>query len=322
MVRGFQRRQGFVCCSQDCLRSPQKVSQTGPKRHRYLLRYRRRNPSGVDPCSANPPTLDERGEIRRATLVRADSASANRGYIFCESNRSRLPAPTNKFRWCTDRLRIDPVRRIIGATHEKAIVLLGTRYGESTERVHTLNRQASEKRYFYRQSSNPRVKIFAPIVDFDTADVWNALFQIAQPAALDAVALADLYRAAGSDCPVIRDPQGSPCGAGRFGCWTCTVVRTDRAVSSMVEEGYDELAPLLDFRNWLALMRDDPTNRCRFRRNGNRGLGPLTLQARRTILRRLRGVQARVPWRLLRQREIRQICKLWRQDRRSTSYRE
>jgi hypothetical protein len=67
-------------------------------------------------------------------------------------------------------------------------------------------------------------------------------------------------------------------------CWTCTVVRRDRAVSSMVTHGHLELLRLLEWRNQLMTIREDPTCRCPFRRNGARGLGPLTLAARRKLL--------------------------------------
>lgn len=233
------------------------------------------------------------------------------------------PPPTNKFRWCTDRLRIDPVRRIIGRHSEgRAVVLLGTRRGESSHRDRTLARQSLRRKYFFRQSGNANIEVFAPIVDFAVSDVWTTLFSLASPSSLDADRLALLYRAAGSDCPIIRDPQGSPCGVGRFGCWTCTVVRTDRAVSSMVTDGYSHLAPLREFRNWLATMRDDPVNRCRFRRNGSRGPGPLTLSARQEAMRRLRKAERNVPWTLLTAAEERAIRALWRADRESATYRE
>ena len=232
------------------------------------------------------------------------------------------PPPTNKFRWCTDRLRIDPVRRVIDArANEPALVLLGTRTGESVERDRTL-REHSLGGNFFVQSANPSVTVFAPIVDFTTADVWATLLQLKTPASLDGERLADLYREAGAECPIVRDAAGTPCGSGRFGCWTCTVVRQDKSVSSMIKEGHDDLAPLLAFRNWLAEMRDLPENRCRFRRNGVRGAGPLTLAARRKILRRLGEVQKKVPWRLLTVSEERRIRALWRQDRSALDYRE
>jgi DNA sulfur modification protein DndC len=233
------------------------------------------------------------------------------------------PPPTNKFRWCTDRLRIDPVRRVIGQKfNERAIVLLGTRSGESYQRDRTLARQTLEGAYYFRQVGNPNVRLFAPIVDFSTSDVWTTLFNLPLPTSLDTDRLFTLYQDAGAECPIIKDPNGTPCGTGRFGCWTCTVVRRDKAVSSMVTEGHAGLEPLLEFRNWLAKMRDDPTNRCRFRRNGVKGLGPLTLSARKTILRRLLAAESAAARRLIGKSEVTAIKALWKMDLGSSTYRE
>ena len=40
------------------------------------------------------------------------------------------PTPTNIFRWCTDKLRINPVKQLIDK-NDKAIILLGIRNSES-----------------------------------------------------------------------------------------------------------------------------------------------------------------------------------------------
>jgi DNA sulfur modification protein DndC len=81
--------------------------------------------------------------------------------------------------------------------------------------------------------------------------------------------------------------DGAPCAGSRFGCWTCTVVRRDRTMEELIRSGYDSLQPLLDFRNWLSCLRNDPRERWSTRRNGAAGPGPFTLAARRTILDRL-----------------------------------
>ena len=71
------------------------------------------------------------------------------------------PPPTNKFRWCTDRLRINPVKRLLNdASSGPSVVLLGTRRGESAERDRTLERHSSQRHYFFRQESNSNVHNF------------------------------------------------------------------------------------------------------------------------------------------------------------------
>ena len=233
------------------------------------------------------------------------------------------PPPTNKFRWCTDRLRIGPVQRLLNGCEDDAVVLLGLRQGESIERDRAIQRHSSERPGFLRQSRSAKSTIFSPIIDFEVEDVWETLELPVGPKSIDARSLARLYRAASGECPIVREPIGTPCATGRFGCWTCTVVRQDRAMTSMIRnEGFDSLQPLLEFRNWLADMRDFAENRCAVRRNGSPGPGPLTLKARREILRRLKQVELRTGWSLITSRELDRIKHYWAVDRASHFYRE
>lgn len=56
--------------------------------------------------------------------------------------------------------------------------------------------------------------------------------------------------------------------SSRFGCWTCTVVVKDRSLEGFVDAGFAEFGPLLEFRNWLAEIRDQDGRRSNRRRNG------------------------------------------------------
>lgn len=231
------------------------------------------------------------------------------------------PPPTNKFRWCTDRLRIDPVRRVFESVPDRrSVVLLGIRKGESPERDRTISRHGTDEEYYFRHAG--RSLVYAPIVDYSVSEVWDTLYFNVFPESLDADALWNLYQDAGGECPVVRDPKGAPCGNGRFGCWTCTVVRKDRAVRNLVLEGHAELEPLREFRDWLAKMRDLPEHRCKVRRNGAPGPGPLTLSARRQILDRLLTAQWRSGLDLIADSELRLIEELWAADETSGTYAE
>jgi len=189
------------------------------------------------------------------------------------------PPPTNKFRWCTDKLRIRPIQdlmRTLGGTRN--VVVLGVRDDESEERRRALARNATRERFYYKQSQSESRMLFCPIVDFDVADVWEGLQVLDRPTAINVHQLTTLYKQASGECPVVRDAARTPCGQGRFGCWTCTVVRQDRAVQGLVKEGYTQLKPLLKFRNWLMTIRDQPEHRCHVRRNGAPGLGPFRIK--------------------------------------------
>jgi len=231
------------------------------------------------------------------------------------------PPPTNKFRWCTDKLRIQPIQRLMSKVAGKRfLVVLGVRQSESEERKRVLSRHSTSTTFYYQQSQREDRLLFCPIVDFDSSTVWEGLFYLKRPESIDVHKLGNLYRQAAGECPVVREAQGSPCGQGRFGCWSCTVVRKDRAVQGLVREGYANLRPLLEFRNWLMQIRDRLDYRCIFRRNGSPGLGPFRLRARKEILRRLLYAESTSGIRLIGKREIDAIRALWAVDSANPAY--
>lgn len=232
------------------------------------------------------------------------------------------PTPTNKFRWCTDRLRIHPMQKLLAGV-PNATIVLGARTGESAERDRVLSKhRIAGSSLRYRQAGRTDVTVLAPVVDFSVADIWTTLATVAKPTGLEGQRILELYREAGADCPSFRTEHGTACGAGRFGCWTCTVVRKDRSVTGLVSSGHTELLPLLNFRNWLAWIRDVPEARCTRRRNGRPGPGPLTLKIRRQALALLKQAEQQSGMKLIEAREVRAIKALWKADRESPTYRE
>jgi len=224
------------------------------------------------------------------------------------------PPPTNSFRWCTTGLRIRPVSRFIEAQDPKnTVVVLGLRRSESQQRDRTLN-GAAEGPWQKQREGNKDYDLFLPILDLSVAEVWDATFWLSQPRSINATMLADLYRDASGECPVIRAPQSPPCASGRFGCWTCTVVRQDRSAKKLIEAGYSDLKPYFEFRSWLSEIRNDPAMRWPRRRNGASGMGPFTLDARRQILERLNQLEAVTRTEILDSEERGAIAGLWRLD--------
>lgn len=223
------------------------------------------------------------------------------------------PPPTNKFRWCTDMLRVRPINRYIKTVEGKSVVLLGIRRGESVERERVLDKHATDNEYYFKQSGNKNVVIYSPIIKYTIEDVWNTIKIKERPTSIDYEKLKFLYSMGDSD-NLDRLYSGELYPKGRFGCWTCTVVRQDKAVASMIREGYTALEPLFDFRNWLSQIRNNPMYRYKERRNGNKGLGPFTLEAREEILRRLLEAQGRSEWDLISDDEVEYIKKQWELD--------
>lgn len=231
------------------------------------------------------------------------------------------PPPTNIFRWCTDRLRINPVKSVINP-QKNSVVLLGVRMGESKERDKTIKKHNTNSKYYLNQGNSTKTKIFSPIVSYSLKDVWSTLKHNAFPQSIDHSLIGQIYKDAGSECPVYKETKGTPCGKGRFGCWTCTVVRKDKSVESMIANGHDNLDELFKFRNWLAEFRDNLKYRSTVRRNGTVGLGPITLKGREIILDKLLYAQQKSKLDLIEEQEIHRIHQLWSVDINNSKYKE
>lgn len=157
--------------------------------------------------------------------------------------------------------------------------------------------------------------IFAPIIDFSLADVWETIHSIDAPDCISNQELTNLYRGASGECPVIKSPISPPCASGRFGCWTCTVVRQDKSARKLIESGYEELKPFLEFRNWIGEIRNDPNRRWVHRRNGVPRPGPFSISARVEILKRLLQLERKTNSQIICEEEALEIERLWHLDR-------
>ena len=72
------------------------------------------------------------------------------------------PPPSYKFRWCTDVLRVNPIKKYLNNLQKKGVILLGIRKGESRERNRVIHRYKTDDEYYFRQSSNINVIIYRP----------------------------------------------------------------------------------------------------------------------------------------------------------------
>lgn len=225
------------------------------------------------------------------------------------------PPPTDKFRWCTDRLRINPVSRFLADEGLScATILLGIRESESLTRLVTINQNRTEDRFWNRQKGVSNRRLFMPILDYSLEDVWRVNLLIDRPRSLRAKQVADLYADASGECPTLHDVKGAPCGKARFGCWTCTVAKHGVTLRNLISSGEHNLRPLLRFRLWLEGERNNPMNRWPRRRNGSPGPGPMTLQWRRRALGRLLTAEKQSGFALITAEEIDAIHKEWAAD--------
>jgi len=230
------------------------------------------------------------------------------------------PAPTRLFRWCTDRMKIRPTSHYIKTKISEAgeaILLLGVRRDESSLRLRSARRYDNGQRL----NSHNDVKgcwVYRPIVDLALEDVWILLLQRRPPWGGSHHKLVTLYRnAQGGECPFVVDTEDAPsCGtsSSRFGCWTCTVVDKDKSLQGFIDNGFEHLEPLAEFRDWLQAYSRDFDNRMTQRRNGQEGVGPFTPESRQLILTRLLRVQQEVGLKLISDAEIARIKSIWSED--------
>ena len=211
------------------------------------------------------------------------------------------PAPNRFYRWCTERLKINPTTRLIQekiGENGEAIILLGTRSAESSKRAVSM-RKHELKYQRLRKHSLPNAYVYAPIKDVTTNEVWQYLNQVHPPWGGTHKELVTLYRnASAGDCPLVIDHTTPSCGHSRFGCWVCTVVNKDKSMEGLIENGEEWMMPLWDIRNFLIETRDNPeTWREKQRRSGEiheRYWGPYKFSTRVEILRRILTAQKEI----------------------------
>lgn len=213
-------------------------------------------------------------------------------------------APRPKFRWCTERMKIRPSNAFIRSVvdqHGEVILVLGTRKAESQARARSMARHEAG-RVRDRLSPNaslPNSLVYSPIEDLKTDEVWEALMQYPNPWGHSNKELLAIYRGASADseCPLVVDTSTQSCGDSRFGCWTCTMVESDKSMKAMIlndeADAYDWMRPLLDLRDRLDI--EDDRHLRDFRKMDGRLLihrerlvhGPYTQEAREDWLRQL-----------------------------------
>lgn len=248
------------------------------------------------------------------------------------------PAPSKRFRWCTERLKIDPANAFIKnrvAEHGEVVMVLGVRSAESATRAQVMALHKIDGTALSRHSTLPGAFVFTPIEAFNVDDVWAFLLQNPSPWGSDNRDLLAMYRnAQAGECPLVVDKQTESCGNSRFGCWVCTVVTKDKAMEAMIDNGEEWLEPLLDLRDELAETQN-PDRKREFRdfkrRNGSVTFvddsetsipGPYLFAYRKDLLRKLLEAQEQVNAKappgektvLIQVEELREIRRIWRSE--------
>ena len=241
------------------------------------------------------------------------------------------PRTNGTFRWCTDRLKIQPstnyIKEIINTQETEVVILLGVRKDESIARKKRIEDREIIGKLLNRHDTLKQAFVYSPISELTTEDVWDILSAKTTPWGTTNAKIIELYTDADSgECPfagiTVKNEQTQTCGQSRFGCWICTVVKEDKSLNGFIRNGHRELIPLARFRKWLMDERDISENRQKKRRDGSiyitaagdMGYGPFTWEARQMILRELLKIQKEMNYELITNEELKAIDKIWDEE--------
>ena len=236
------------------------------------------------------------------------------------------------FRWCTERLKINPSNAFTYNTIKKdgeIVILLGVRKAESAARSRSISSREIEGKILVPHEQIPKAYVYSPLADVKNENVWEYLLKSDGKSAwgTDNNYLYSLYQGEnlGEEDSVVgqvNKDNMKVTGNSRFGCWICTMVKEDKSLKNFIDHGATELIPLRDFRNWLVELRSNPEARDYRRRNGSvyimangeYGRGPFTMDARKEILRRLLRLENETGFDLISIEELKTIDKIWEDE--------
>ena len=208
------------------------------------------------------------------------------------------PPPNRLFWWCTPKLKVKPAQAILRKLNynDAAVVLSGIRFGESQDRDRRIKKQSS----CVGQGECGQVLEYnhaiAPIAHWKLCQVWDMLALYAPAWGWPTVPLVKLY----GDSTI------------RFGCWTCTLVKRDRALEAVVENPeWTGLKAMGQFRDLLLQKAANPQNRL-LHADGHPGR--FKLEIRQELLDGLKQLERELNMPLIDCEEEEAIRQLWQKE--------
>lgn len=219
-----------------------------------------------------------------------------------------VPPPNNNtFRWCTRQIKVDPMadelRRLVGESGGKILMLTGVRQGESAARdgriAMSCGRDGAECGQGWYQETLPDAlcDTLAPILHWRTCLVWDWLTGQLAPEwrhGYPTGFVADAYG--------LGEEGSASERQARTGCNGCPLANQDSALDNLLRNPkWSYLAPLKDLRPLYRWLRE-PAQRLRKQGSETMGdgslkltnrMGPLTMAARRTALAAVLDIQDR-----------------------------
>jgi DNA sulfur modification protein DndC len=212
------------------------------------------------------------------------------------------PAAHMGFRWCTGKLKIDPISQYTkqATSGGSFTVFVGVRAAESALRARIYKQKDYKKNHF------------APILDWSSADVWEQLMTTPSPWS-DHSKLIEVYKYSSDEC-VYGEKEGVCVGNARYGCWACPLQRSGQLEMIGYHTNDSRYTLLRGFKETLVGMANNRSLRSITRRNGTKGSGPFLVSIRRRLLRDLLDIQEKTGWSLITAQEVSYIHEEWEKD--------
>lgn len=251
-------------------------------------------------------------------------------YFTCVFGKSYQP-PSVNFKWCVDRLKIQPGRAALKHFFnpgETVCQILGSRISESTSRALSVDREYGDEFYGSHVAFEGALRTATPIRHWTARNVVTYLVRNPAPYDYSNYVLLNLYGSAAGgmdECPIGAAIQSesqavSACTgkSSRFGCAFCTIINEDTSLFNLSLDYPEELGNFYLFRTALKKTQDiryggftafQRKGKCRF----EPGFGDMTMGIRIILLRLMKDYQIPILeeevfaiYRMVQEREIRE----------------
>jgi DNA sulfur modification protein DndC len=228
-----------------------------------------------------------------------------------------VPPSSNTFRWCTQRIKVEPMLAALEELreqHGKLLMLTGVRVGESAARDRriavscSVNGGECGQGWFQVSTPESTADTLAPLLQWRVCHVYDWLYYDPLGHGYEVPGVADVY---GED-------------EVRTGCVGCPLASRDVALERVIRKSeWAHLTPLLELKPlWRELKqarwrkrKTEPERRKdgQYGRNVQR-MGPLTMDGREYGLTRVLDIQARAGFELVNRDEETRIREMWALD--------
>lgn len=212
-----------------------------------------------------------------------------------------VPPPNNStMRWCTAKIKVEPMTFALQAVAEgeQTLMLTGVRLGESAMRDQRISTSCSKNggecgQGWFQNMTASGIDTLAPILHWRVCNVWDWLFFEAPALGFDTSLLAEAY--GGDEANEIN---------ARTGCTGCPLTDKQTALENLIEmPQWRYLAPLLQLHG---IYRELRSFKNRLQKDGSETRkdgslvhnpmrkGPLTLECRLETLDRILAIQAQI----------------------------